>query len=103
MLIRFKVPTTISSGFVKSGEEKEVDSTLGKRLCSRNIAEEVYVEHESEEVEEETIAIKNLDSLSVKELFNLCKEEEIKLDKEQINGKTAAEKKEYMISKLNGE
>ena len=95
MKIKVLKLTNISSGPIKPGEEIIVDDALGSRLCKNKIAEIIEPEQEQEEIEEAS-----MDSLTVKELFNLCKEKEIELDKTMINGKSADEKKEYMISKL---
>ena len=92
---------------VKPGDEITVSEDVGKRLCSRGIAEQMFeLEAQQEEAvdgEDEVQVFSedpSYEALSTKELFNLCKEKGIELDKSEVNGKTAEEKRAYLVSKL---
>lgn len=90
MKIRMLVSTTYRGKFLNIGNVQEVDNETGNRFIKNRIAIEVV-----EEVD--------ISSLTNKELFAICKEKEIELDKAKINGKTAKEKKDYLLSMLSGE
>jgi len=105
MKIRMLVSTTYRGKFFNIGNVQEVDNETGNRFVRNRIAieevesNEVIKEQESEQVVEEV----DISSLTNKELFAICKEKEIELDKTKINGKTAKEKKDYLLSMLSGE
>ena len=69
----------------------DIQDDVAKRWSSKGIAEIIEVESPIE-VEKEVTA---------KDLFHQCKALKITLDKEMINGKTEAEKIEYLLSMLN--
>lgn len=104
MKVKMLVSTTFRGRFLKNGDEVVIDNESGKRFINNKIA--IQLEEEKPEVVEdnelEDIEEVDINSLSNKELFNLCKEKEIELDKNEINGKSAKEKKEYLLSVLSG-
>jgi len=77
------------------GEEVELLSDLAVRLIKRGIAEEMIPRNDAGEPD--------YSSMSNKELFVLCKERGIVLDKELYTSKSAEEKKEYLIERLSEE
>lgn len=91
--------TTFYSGIKKKSKEYDVDNSLAKRWIERGIAE-IIEEVKNVEVEEDKQP-KAYKDMEPKDLFSLCKERGIKLEKENINGKKIKEKKIYLISKLN--
>jgi len=75
-------------GFKQAGKiYGDIPSDVIKRWEKRGIAQI-----------EETV---NFSEMSAKELFDLCKEQDIKLSKEMINGHTEEEKHEYLVSMLS--
>jgi hypothetical protein len=108
MKIRMLVSTTYRGKFLKDGNVQEVDNETGNRFVKNRIAIEVVEETESNETikeqeSEQVVEEVDISSLTNKELFAICKEKEIELDKAKINGKTAKEKKDYLLSMLSGE
>lgn len=117
MKIQMLVSTTYGGRFLKIGDLVEIDNEAGKRFVKNRIAIQLE-EEKAEEAEadigevdepeekseaEEMVEEVDINTLSNKELFNLCNEKEIELDKTKINGKTAKEKKEYLLLMLSGE
>lgn len=104
MKVKFIKQTFVGKPVVP-GDIIDVDQVTGKRLISRKIAELVIgIDGEVPQVEEvsdeTTFADFSYEKLTNKELFDLCKQKEIELDKTMINGKTQEEKRAYLISKL---
>lgn len=101
------------------GDIVALDDVTAARLQNRGIAEIIAEPVEiTEEVEQDAVdapeepqddlegdavpeAI-DLHSLTTKELFELCKQSNITLDKAKINGKTTEEKQAYLIGMLKG-
>jgi len=77
---------------LKIGDVVDVSEEVAVRWETNGIAEIV------EETEEVAI-----EDMSAKELFALCKARKIELEKTEVNGKSEAEKKAYLLSMLKVE
>lgn len=82
----------------------DIPSDIALRWAQRGIAKIVVEasEPETEDVEEFVgqDAVVDYSGYTVKQLFEMCKEKGIELEKDMINGKTQEEKHAYLVSKL---
>lgn len=103
-----KVKILKQTSFMKEGQELLVDEATAKRWIRHGIAEQIIEEDTSlgsipdevSEVEEVEETAETEKELTNKELFELCKEKEIELDKKMINGKSAEDKRAYLMEML---
>lgn len=86
--------TTNYNGLREAGKSYgDIPSDVAKRWLAIGIAKADIAEPETPEID--------YNLMSAKELFEVCKEKGIELEKEQINGKKEAEKKAYLLTKLS--
>lgn len=89
---------------VLPGDFLDVSEADGSRLVSKGIAAKVEEDEPGQINETESEPVfepESIEDMTTKELFALCKEQNLELEKKMINGKTDKEKKEYLLSVLS--